>query len=378
MENAEFILNEMFRQAELSPEERLAQEYNKMMEPYFIKRGIEYPDPEYLIEIGGVPTMPKGNLVAVSAKWKNGKTFFCSILTAIFMGSDQFASCCSLQQAGRALFFDTEQADTDTKRIQATIDKMTPENRHQDFDVYCLRKAGIDSDEEGETISRYEIIVRAIEHDHPDLVIIDGIADLIYNYNDVYESQAMVNKLATLAAEHNCCIVVVMHQNKGSHDKNMKGHLGTMLYQKASDVFSVEKHGPLFIATHTVSRHRNCEDIAFKLDANAVPMDAVADRQLQVELERQLNESKLREMLLTAVPEDGSPVKRSVAAELLEQNNPIKRAKAYNLLKDFVKRGWLIEVDRITVRLNTQYRRIDEQTGLKHEGTSVTADNAAT
>ena len=121
----------------------------------------------------------------------------------------------------------------------------------------------------------------------------------------------------------------------------------------------------VFVASHAVSRHRSCEDIAFKLDANAVPMDAVADRQLQVELERQLNESKLREMLLTAVPEDGSPVKRSVAAELLEQNYPIKRAKAYNLLKDFVKRGWLIEVDRITVRLNTQYRRIDEQTNMR-------------
>ena len=121
MENAEFILNEMRRQAELSPEERLAQEYNKMMEPYFIKRGIEYPDPEYLIEIGGVPTMPKGNLVAVSAKWKNGKTFFCSILTAIFMGSDQFANCRSLKETGKALFFDTEQSDSDTKRLQSYL-----------------------------------------------------------------------------------------------------------------------------------------------------------------------------------------------------------------------------------------------------------------
>ena len=126
----------------------------------------------------------------------------------------------------------------------------------------------------------------------------------------------------------------------------------------------MEKNGNLFVASHAVSRHRQCDDIAFKLDANAVPMDAVADRQLQVELERQLSESKLRDMLLSAVPEDGSPVKRSVAAELLEQNYPIKRAKAYNLLKDFIKRGWLIEVDRITVRLNTQSRRIDEQTGI--------------
>ena len=369
MENAEFILNEMRRQAELSPEERLAQEYNKMMEPYFIKRGIEYPDPEYLIEIGGVPTMPKGNLVAVSAKWKNGKTFFCSILTAIFMGSDQFANCRSLKETGKTLFFDTEQSDSDTQRLQRIIDEMMPEGRHDDCKVACLQPAPIDSDQnQSSEPSRIDLISCAIMQEHPDLVIIDGIADLIYNYNDVFESQEVVSKLAAIANEHKCCIVVVMHQNKGSHDKNMKGHLGTLLYQKCSDVFNVEKNGSVFVASHAVSRHRSCEDIAFKLDANAVPMDAVADRQLQVELERQLNESKLREMLLTAVPEDGSPVKRSVAAELLEQNYPIKRAKAYNLLKDFVKRGWLIEVDRITVRLNTQYRRIDEQTGTQAWG----------
>ena len=344
-------------------EEQISNEYNELIKGYVIDRNAEYPDPEYLIEIGGVPTMPKGNLIAVSAKWKNGKTFFCDILSAIFLGSDQFASCRSLQQSGRVLFFDTEQAKSDTKRIQETIDKMTPESRHNDFKVFCLREVSIDPDmNESDSISRFDFIKGVILHEQPDLVIIDGIADLIYNYNDVFESQSVVNRLAILASEHNCGIVVVMHQNKGFNDKNMKGHLGTMLYQKCSDVFNVEKCGSVFVASHNVSRHRNCQDICFKLDAHAVPMDAVADRQLQVEIERQQKEGELWEMLVRAVPEDGTPTKRSEAAEHLVEMYPFKRAKAYQLLNDFVKRGWLLEVDRSTVKLNPQNRQIDQQT----------------
>ena len=65
--NTTEILDEIRRQVELSPEEILNEEYNEFMKPYFIERNVEYPEPDYLIEIGGVPTMPKGNLVAVSA-----------------------------------------------------------------------------------------------------------------------------------------------------------------------------------------------------------------------------------------------------------------------------------------------------------------------
>ncbi len=101
------ILEEIRRQASLSDEESAAQEFSNIKEKFVIDRNVDYPDPEYLIRIGDVPTLPKGNLVAISAKWKSGKTFFCDILAAIFLGSDHFASCRSLQDSGKVLFFDT-------------------------------------------------------------------------------------------------------------------------------------------------------------------------------------------------------------------------------------------------------------------------------
>ncbi len=221
-------------QAELLAEANAVNEFSNIKEKFVIDGNADYPEPEYLIRIGDVPTLPKGNLVAVSAKWKNGKTFFCDILSAIFLGSDTFTNCESLVKQGKVRFIDTEQAKNDTARILKTIRSMTPEDRHGDIEVSCLRDADIDTGNESDGISRYEFVQQTIEIEHPDLVIIDGIADLIYNYNDVFESQQMVNQLATLANKNNCCIVVVMHQNKGSHDKMMKGHIGTMLYQKCS------------------------------------------------------------------------------------------------------------------------------------------------
>lgn len=348
------ILEEIRQQASLSNEQTAASEFSSIKEKYVIDGNVDYPEPEYLIRIGDVPTLPKGNLVAVSAKWKNGKTFFCDILSAIFLGSGIYANCENLIKQGTVRFIDTEQARNDTSRILKTIKAITPEERHGDIEVACLRSAEIDTDEQSKEISRYEFVRRTIELEHPDLVIVDGIADLIYNYNDVNESQIMVNNLASLANDYNCCIVVVMHQNKGSRDKTMKGHIGTMLYQKCSDVFQVEKHGTLFVVTHPVSRHRQSEGLVFKLDEHAIPMDAATDRQRQLELERQHNERELRDMLSGIIPEDGTPIKRSIIVDFLIANYPFKRAKAYNTLNDIIKKGWLVEVDRSTVKLNTE------------------------
>jgi hypothetical protein len=126
---------------------------------YVINPDVDYPDPEYVIEIGGTPTLPKGNLIALSAKWKNGKTFLCDVLTAVFLGSERFAGCRTLFSQGKVSFYDTEQAESDTSRIRKVIDAMTPEGRRHDYDVYCLRPLNIDpTSEDSDEITRYEFI----------------------------------------------------------------------------------------------------------------------------------------------------------------------------------------------------------------------------
>ena len=344
--------DEFFSKLEEETRERLANPVQETFierkkREYAINPDVHYPDPEYLIEIGGTPTLPKGNLIALSAKWKNGKTFLCDVLTAVFLGSERFAGCRTLLSQGKVSFYDTEQAESDTSRIRKVIDAMTPESRHHDYDVYCLRPLNIDRTiEDSDEITRYEFISQTIAHDKPDLVIIDGIADLLYNYNDVIESQRLVNRLAALASEHNCAMVVVMHQNKGLHDKNMKGHLGTMLNQKCSDVFSVEKCGGIFVVSNTISRHRPCGDFVFKLTADGIPEDGMADRKQQLEIKRQEERSKLRAAIEACFEDATVALKRSDIINLFKGKLGVGTTKAYDIFNAAVTAGLLSTNDK--------------------------------
>ena len=345
------MIDEFFSKLEEETRERLANPVQETFierkkREYVINPDVDYPDPEYVIEIGGTPTLPKGNLIALSAKWKNGKTFLCDVLTAVFLGSERFAGCRTLFSQGKVSFYDTEQAESDTSRIRKVIDAMTPEGRRHDYDVYCLRPLNIDpTSEDSDEITRYEFISQTIAHDKPDLVFIDGIADLIYNYNDVIESQRLVNRLAALANKHNCAMVVVMHQNKGQRDKNMKGHLGTMLNQKCSDVFSVEKCGGIFVVSNTISRHQPCGDFVFKLTADGVPEDGMADRQQQLEIKRQDERAKLREQISICFEDATVALKRSDIIKLIQEKLGLSTAKCYNLFKQAQSMGVIASKD---------------------------------
>ena len=345
------MIDEFFSKLEEETRERLANPVQESFierkkREYAINPDVDYPDPEYVIEIGGTPTLPKGNLIALSAKWKNGKTFLCDVLTAVFLGSERFTGCRTLFSQGKVSFYDTEQAKSDTSHIRKVIDAMTPEGRHHDYEVYCLRPMNIDrTGEDGDEITRYEFISQTIAHDKPDLVFIDGIADLIYNYNDVIESQRLVNRLAALANKHNCAMVVVMHQNKGQRDKNMKGHLGTMLNQKCSDVFSVEKCGGIFVVSNTISRHQPCGDFVFKLTADGVPEDGMADRKQQLEIKRQDERAKLREQISICFEDATVALKRSDIIKLIQEKLGLAQSHCYRLFNESVAKGVIASKD---------------------------------
>jgi len=353
MNNNDFINELRLDREHLATQETFIE---KKKREYCIDRNIDYPDPEYLIEIGGVPTMPKGNLVALSAKWKNGKTFFCDILSSVFLGANGFGGVRALKTSGKVQFYDTEQAVSDTARILKVINSMTNEHRHDDIKVYCLRNACIENmDNDTNEISRLEFISQTIASDHPDLVIVDGIADLIYNYNDVIESQSVVNNLAALANENNCCIVVVMHQNKSKQDKSMKGHLGTMLFQKCSDVFTVEKVSNLFIVTHQVSRHRQCEDFVFKIGLDGIPVDAAADRQQAEEMKKQGDQQQLVATMQRVMENGERESKRKDIVKSMTDQDMCKITKAYQFVNEAIEQNILESENGVTYRLSPQY-----------------------
>ena len=58
------------------------------------------------------------------------------------------------------------------------------------------------------------------------IVVIDGLLDLINNYNDEREGKQLINWLKKITKKYDCLVICVIHQSKGSG--NTLGHLGSM------------------------------------------------------------------------------------------------------------------------------------------------------
>lgn len=101
----------------------------------------------------------------------------------------------------------------------------------------------------------------------PDIVVIDQIAKMVTNYNDPEESAATMEWLSQYAADRT--VLVVIHQNKAADNKQMKGHLGSLLEQEAVENYTVEKSKGVFKVTATNARNSNVDEAApftFALD----------------------------------------------------------------------------------------------------------------
>lgn len=243
----------------------------KVKTDYFVNVGMEIEEPPFLIRQEEAGCIPVGDISAVKAKSKNGKSHFCVILCASVLGCSDFGFTCSNPDAS-VLLCDTEQAAYNSVKIIRKIHALLNWPTHTPNDR--LKALNLRSYAPKE---RMRIIVKEVKKLRPTLVIIDGVADVCDNFNDVAESNDTINALMRLSTECKAHVVCVLHENKAKDDNGMKGHLGTLLLQKASDVWQVVKDtGGIFTATQTDTRNQPCEPVTFGLDGHGVPMRADA------------------------------------------------------------------------------------------------------
>ena len=77
-----------------------------------------------------------------------------------------------------------------------------------------------------------------IEKGNVGLVVIDGIADLVSDVNNLEQSNQVSQKLMEWSQKFNCHIITVIHSNFGS-DKPT-GHLGSFLEKKTETQIQLE------------------------------------------------------------------------------------------------------------------------------------------
>ena len=150
----------------------------------------ELPKMEFLFRLFHKPCFPRGELVALSGKAKSGKTFVSSILMALSYRSQVLSVDRIEPRRLHVLWYDTEQSEESTQDIQKNrILPMTGLSESQFpkelFDVFNVR---------GEPYSeRLPLLETAVNRYKPDLVILDGIRDLVADINDGVVAQEVWN-----------------------------------------------------------------------------------------------------------------------------------------------------------------------------------------
>ena len=241
---------------------------------------------EFLFRLFGRPCFPRRELVAITGKAKSGKTFVTSMLMACCNMRDVLSFHREHESPLRVLWYDTEQSDESTQDIlknrvfrmmetQPLPDLFTPRPNREGageglFDVFNVRAV--------EWKERRSLLKEAVERYEPDLVIVDGIRDLVNDINDGVLAQEVMEELLHLATERNCCIVCVLHQNKGSEDHNLRGWIGTELMNKAFEVYACEKMMPqrVFKLEQTLTRKYDIEQtLYFEVNEQGLPQSSV-------------------------------------------------------------------------------------------------------
>ncbi|SDO32655.1 AAA domain-containing protein [Prevotella communis] len=204
----------------------------------------QLPKMEFLFRVNGKPCFPRKELVAITGKAKSGKTFVSSMLIACCQMRDVLFFHREQEQPLRVLWYDTEQSDESTQDIlkNRILKMVVPSQSPSLFDKPsppCL--LDIFNVRITEWKERRSLLLEAVRMCSPDLVIIDGIRDLVNDINDGVLAQEVMEELMKLASDNQCCIACVLHQNKSGEDHNLRGWIGTELTNKAFEIYTCEK-----------------------------------------------------------------------------------------------------------------------------------------
>jgi RecA-family ATPase len=173
------------------------------------------------------------------------------------------------------LWIGTEQSQQSTQEILK--DRIMPLADLESLDdtrFYAFNLRGLGFDRRQKMV---DVAIRVLQ---PDIVILDGIKDLMTDINDAVQATLIMEHLMALAKDQNCCIVCVLHQNKSEQDRNMRGSIGTELTNKAFEVFQCEMIGDnndvddTFKVAHTYSRKKKMSrKLYYRLNEAGLPVE---------------------------------------------------------------------------------------------------------
>ena len=156
----------------------------------------------------------------------------------------------------------------------------------------------------------------------PDLVIFDGIRDVVGDINNYTEAQNVLEKLLSIASWSNACIVCVLHQNKALEDKTLRGALGTELQNKSYETYECQKDPDtrIFTLRQTATRKFDItQRLEFSVDQDGLP---VAEQGARNQEQRQHMGINQIQEIVQSITRGEAVMRSSIFANLVKAKYP--------------------------------------------------------
>lgn len=223
-----------------------------------------------------IPLISYGDFAIISGPSKSKKTFLKLSFVAAYLGGQAPAYWPTIKTHGSkgklVIDFDTEQSAYHTTRMARNVHRLYGTTEEiENYICFKLRRY--------DPWQRMRFIDYIVFHSqfsaNIGLIIIDGIADLVDNTNDIDQSVRANSLLLRITDEKQCALIGVIHK---AHQVNKAtGHLGSYVQKKAQTVFGIKMdpdNDTRIKVTPEYTRDFPFKAFEFGLNEDGLPADA--------------------------------------------------------------------------------------------------------
>jgi len=277
------------------------------------------------------------NFCVYSGLPKAGKsTYIAALISSAFVPYDVFSMKLHLPTDRRKLcYFDTESSDYDFFRQINKIKGFCEMSILPDyFNAYQVR-------EDGSGLIRRMIETYLDANPDCAVIIIDGLLDLLVNYNDEKESSLLTKWLKKITKIYNVLLVTVLHQSKSN--LSTTGHIGSASDRFAQSTLDIvkEKEKNAYVLTSRFMRSDSDFDPITLINFNGIFQQVETEHKTTTgKKATDLPDTESRSLCfqIISIPSNYN----DISDEIIERTATSK-GYAKNLIKIWITKGWIIK-----------------------------------